>query len=511
MRWRKQQEEAGHLPVPRDVEALERVLLAFSTGLTSAQDARVKGTNALVDSLHLAYGARWVPTPSGQYELAYETGELTAAMATTGGGARVLAPDAGLLGTALKSRKSVLVTSEHDGAHCLRWRAAHAAGALEGAVIPMYDDGVVVGIIEFYSRNPLPAFGSDKWEAIARIAAMARKQAMGVVALQETLDDRQAVTTVVAKVGDAPDVASALRASLETVRSAFGWAYGSFWRLDEQEGVLRFETESGTAGEEFRKVTLAASFAEGVGLSGRAWKARDLVFVRDLAEMTDCVRAPAAQRAGVKSGVCFPVMDGGRIIGTMDFFATKTIELSESRAAALRNVQQLVSQRLTVLHRADTDAESARLLLETIAELRAATEDAGRVATTAGERAGAMTDEVSALGTASAAIEGVIKIIRGIAEQTNLLALNATIEAARAGEVGKGFAVVANEVKELASETAEATRKVADQVAAIQSSSTAVAAGIHATSLTIGELDGVQSRITDVLERQASMASAFER
>ena len=32
--------------------------------------------------------------------------------------------------------------------------------------------------------------------------------------------------------------------------------------------------------------TLAASFAEGVGLSGRAWRARDLVFVPNLADVT---------------------------------------------------------------------------------------------------------------------------------------------------------------------------------------------------------------------------------
>ncbi|RZS91607.1 GAF domain-containing protein [Motilibacter rhizosphaerae] len=509
--WRKRQAQVVEVAAPRDVEALERVLLAFSTGLVNAQDARVKGTDALVDSLGLAYGARWVPTPAGEYELAYETGELLPAMAAAAGGARVLGPDAGLLGTALQRRKPVIVADPQEGSHCLRWRAAHDAGALEGAVIPMYDDGEVVGVIEFYSRRPLPAFGSDKWEAIARIAAMARKQAMGAAALQETLDDRQAVTTVVSQVGDAPNAQAALRLALESVRSAFGWAYGSFWRLDQAEGVLRFELESGTAGEEFREVTLAASFAEGVGLSGRAWRARDLVFVSDLAEVPDCVRAPAAQRAGVKSGVCFPVLDGDRIIGTMDFFVTETIELSQSRAAALRNVQQLVSQRLTVLHRADADAESARLLLETVAELRAATEDAGRVAATAGARAGAMTSEVESLSTASAAIEDVIRLITGIAEQTNLLALNATIEAARAGEVGRGFAVVANEVKDLARETAEATRRVADQVAAIQASSGTVASGIHATSETISELDAVQARIADVLHRQVSMAGAFER
>ena len=61
------------------------------------------------------------------------------------------------------------------------------------------------------------------------------------------------------------------------------------------------------------------------------------------------------------------------------------------------------------------------------------------------------------LGTSSAQIGDVVRVITGIAEQTNLLALNATIEAARAGEAGKGFAVVAGEVKELAQETARAT------------------------------------------------------
>ncbi len=91
-------------------------------------------------------------------------------------------------------------------------------------------------------------------------------------------------------------------------------------------------------------MTLAASFAKGVGLSGRTWAAQDLVFVEDLGEMTDCVRAPVAQRAGVKSGVCLPVVVGGRVVGTMDFFATRTLVMSESRGAALRNTAFLIGQ-----------------------------------------------------------------------------------------------------------------------------------------------------------------------
>jgi methyl-accepting chemotaxis protein len=222
------------------------------------------------------------------------------------------------------------------------------------------------------------------------------------------------------------------------------------------------------------------------------------------------VRRPAAQRAGVKSGVCFPVSAGGRVIGTMDFFVTETIELSASRADALRNVQQLVSQRLDVLRRAAADAQRSRELLDTVDRLREAAAAAGEVADSAVAQASAMTGEVAALTEASASIGEVIRIISGIADQTNLLALNATIEAARAGELGRGFAVVASEVKDLARETAAATQQVSDQIAGIQASSEQVTAGIHATSEVIGRLDAVQTRITGVLEAQVRMARAIQ-
>lgn len=78
---------------------------------------------------------------------------------------------------------------------------------------------------------------------------------------------------------------------------------------------------------------------------------------------------------------------------------------------------------------------------------------------------------VDSLTASSSQIEEVVKVIDKIAAQTRLLALNATIEAARVGEAGKGFAVVANEVKELASQTQDATQRVRDQVAMIQEAS----------------------------------------
>lgn len=540
--------------------AIIRVLEALGKAQNETE-ALHSALNSVRSTFDWAYGSYWKIDPEAQVlRFCVESGTVTPEFTQVTQEAS-FKQGVGLSGKTWQSRDLMFVEDLGTLQDCCRREPAQRAGVKSGICFPIEVHSQVIGTMDFFSLETLHPSKEqlDVLRSVGKLVSEAIERIRNSELQNERNNNTEAVNQVLKNLTHVDSHNRAITATLDTVRSAFGWAYGSYWEVNPSENALRFSVESGTVTPEFAKVTQEASFREGVGLSGKTWQSRDLVFVKDLGTMQDCCRREPAQRAGVKSGVCFPIIIKGQVLGTMDFFSLEILDISKERLEALRAVGQLVSNALESIQKAEQEKQTTEQLkssskelasfsdelknlsqhilndatsssqeaqsvlgtsglvnqnIQTVAssieELSSSIQEIARSAThgasitqSAETRAQESQKIMNSLGLSAKEIGNVVDVIKGIAAQTNLLALNATIEAASAGEAGKGFAVVANEVKELAKQSAVATEEIRQQVETIQSNTQQAIEAIEAVGLTILEISETNRTIAAAVEEQS--------
>lgn len=207
-----------------------------------------------------------------------------------------------------------------------------------------------------------------------------------------------------------------------------------------------------------------------------------------------------------------------KVGGLISSLANASSEL-QGTAEAMRMVADKTSNdSITVSNSSGEASQNVGTVASAMEEMSASSTEIASQAHTVKNKSADMTnnaqyasENVGNLNVLAENIGGVVVAIRDIAEQTNLLALNATIEAARAGAAGKGFAVVAEEVKKLASETAEKTDEIEQRIAEIQNATRASVDSVERILGDIGEIDHSVTSVTAAIEEQNSTISEIVR
>jgi twitching motility protein PilJ len=161
------------------------------------------------------------------------------------------------------------------------------------------------------------------------------------------------------------------------------------------------------------------------------------------------------------------------------------ISVGENAGAIRELADEALKQAQEINHTLDS-VEQMTLSIQAVADSANMAAEVARTAFTTAEAGGAAMDhtvesilnlrdtvtqaasQVKLLGTSTQQISKVVSLINQIALQTNVLAINASIEASRAGEAGRGFTVVAEEIGQLASKSAAATKEIEQIVENIQ-------------------------------------------
>jgi len=195
--------------------------------------------------------------------------------------------------------------------------------------------------------------------------------------------------------------------------------------------------------------------------------------------------------ANIRHGALSVEVASGEIAQGNQDLAQRTEEQSASLVETASSMEQITA---TVRQTAD-NAQQARSMTDGVAGQAREASDVAAQAQEAMQQIHAANQEVTS----------IVAAIDNIAFQTNLLALNASVEAARAGEHGRGFAVVAQEVRKLASRSAEEASQIRRL---IDTNVARIDAGEQLVSATSDTLQEITRQVAKVAELVADMSSA---
>ena len=180
-------------------------------------------------------------------------------------------------------------------------------------------------------------------------------------------------------------IAEATPTILQAICECVGWEVGAIWSVDRNADVLRcldLWRAPETDVREFEALTREMLFPIGVGLPGRIWAERKLVWISNVAEEPNFPRAKVALKNRLHSGIGFPILAGDKFTGVIEFYTFQTRapekEILDLMDALGSQIGQFIERRQTE-EQLRLSEEQHSIILQGVADGITAQDPSGRL------------------------------------------------------------------------------------------------------------------------------------
>ncbi len=210
-----------------------------------------------------------------------------------------------------------------------------------------------------YSSFPVTSGGRITGSVITFSDSSVRQDA------QQRLAVQYAVSQILAGAGSDESLPVRL---LEAVGAGLGWDIGLFWRKQDMTpgrevlmcvGDWRSKDAGPAQGFGQDRVGTLLEFA--AGLPGKVWIMEAPIHIARLPGDPASPRQAEAARLGLRSAFAFPIMDRNAVVGAIEFYSRKQIDLDESLLEAVSTLGHQIGQTLERRRVLEDMAEAERL------------------------------------------------------------------------------------------------------------------------------------------------------
>jgi PAS domain S-box-containing protein len=203
-----------------------------------------------------------------------------------------------------------------------------------GAIRHVFEHAIAGGSMHVRSSPIVTRSGNERqidWRA--RTIRDSAAQIIGVLCIGEDVTEQQqaerrlaAQFAVTRALAEATSLSQATPRILQAICEGMNWDLGELWHVDRRANLLRWDGFWHTPWlhpADFEVISRSIRVSPGTGLPSRAWTKRQPIWIPNLANDPDFLRASIARKLRLRSACAFPLRTRTAVIGVMVFFLQK--------------------------------------------------------------------------------------------------------------------------------------------------------------------------------------------